>query len=65
MLDTEGEPLHDPEADAALFDALREQLDTDVELIERDAAINDDAFAEVIAATMDEYMRAAGRGLET
>ena len=26
MIDAEGQPFHDPEADAALFDALREGL---------------------------------------
>jgi uncharacterized protein (UPF0261 family) len=60
MLDAEGEAFHDPEADAALFDALRDALDDGVELIEREAAINDDAFAETLAATLDEYMREAG-----
>ncbi|WP_135366144.1 Tm-1-like ATP-binding domain-containing protein [Halosimplex halophilum] len=62
MLDTEGEDFHDPDADAALFDALRDNLDDDVELIEYDGNINDDAFAERIAATLDEYMREAGVG---
>ena len=27
MIDAEGQPFHDPEADAALFDALREGLE--------------------------------------
>ncbi|WP_436926179.1 Tm-1-like ATP-binding domain-containing protein [Halosimplex amylolyticum] len=62
MLDAEGEDFHDPEADAALFDALRDTLDEDVELIEYDGNVNDDAFAERIAATLDEYMREAGVG---
>ncbi|QLH80570.1 Tm-1-like ATP-binding domain-containing protein [Halosimplex pelagicum] len=60
MLDVEGEPFHDPEADAALFDALRDGLDDDVELIEVDAAINDDEFARTVAERLDESMRAAG-----
>ena len=62
MLDVEGEDFHDPEADAALFDALREHLDDDVELIEREEDINDEAFAEALAAKLDEYMREAGVG---
>ncbi len=62
MLDVEGEDFHDPEADTALFDALREHLDDDVELIEREEDINDEAFAEVLAEKLDEYMRAAGVG---
>jgi uncharacterized protein (UPF0261 family) len=64
MLDVDGEDFHDPEADAALFDALRAGVaeDGNVELLEVDAPINDDAFAERIAATLDEYMREAGVG---
>lgn len=61
MIDVEGEDFHDPETDAALFDALRSHVD-DVDVIEYEGAINDDAFAERIAATLDEYMREAGVG---
>ncbi|WP_123535999.1 Tm-1-like ATP-binding domain-containing protein [Halosimplex salinum] len=60
MLDVEGEDFHDPEADAALFDALRDHLDEGIELIEIDAAINDEEFARAIAERLDEYMREAG-----
>jgi uncharacterized protein (UPF0261 family) len=60
MIGVEGEDFHDPEADAALFDALRDGIDDDVELLEFETDINDDEFAEAIAATLDEYMRAAG-----
>jgi len=54
MIDVEGEAFYDPEADAALFEAIRETLDDDVELIERDEPINDEAFAEAMAATLDD-----------
>ncbi|MEA1929997.1 MAG: Tm-1-like ATP-binding domain-containing protein [Euryarchaeota archaeon] len=60
MLDVEGEDFYDPDADAALFDALRESVDDEVELIELETDINDDAFAERLAETLDGYMRAAG-----
>ncbi|GAB3670014.1 Tm-1-like ATP-binding domain-containing protein [Halopiger thermotolerans] len=60
-IDVEGEDFHDPEADDALFDALRSTLDDDVELLERETDINDEAFAETLAETLDEYMRDAGR----
>jgi uncharacterized protein (UPF0261 family) len=60
MLDDEGEDFYDPEADTALFDALREHLDDDVDLIEMDANINDDAFAHAIAEAIDEQMRDQG-----
>ncbi|MEF8850883.1 MAG: Tm-1-like ATP-binding domain-containing protein [Haloarculaceae archaeon] len=60
MLDVAGEDFHDPEADAALFDALRETLEDDVELVEMDTDVNDEGFARAIAAKLDEYMREAG-----
>ena len=57
MLDVEGEEFHDPEADRALFDALREGIDDDVELLEMDTDVNDEEFARTIAAKLDKYMR--------
>ncbi|MFC6719102.1 Tm-1-like ATP-binding domain-containing protein [Natrialbaceae archaeon GCM10025810] len=59
-IDVEGEDFHDPEADAALFDALRSTLDDDVELLEVETDVNDEAFAETLVETLDEYMRDAG-----
>lgn len=64
MIDVEGEDFYDPEADDALFSALRDNLADDVELLELDTVINDDAFAEEIAGKLDEYMRDAGLGPE-
>lgn len=58
LIDVEGEDFHDTEADSKLFDALREHLDENVELVEVDAAINDEAFATAIAEKLDEYLRA-------
>ena len=50
MIDAEGQPFHDPEADAALFGALREGLDRDrVELVELEHNVNDEAFADAMA----------------
>jgi len=40
-----------------LFDALRSTLDDDIELIEMETDINDQAFAEALADTLSEYMR--------
>ena len=60
MIDAEGQPFHDPEADAALFDALREGLDgSSVELIELDNNVNDDAFAAALVDKLDSYLGAA------
>jgi uncharacterized protein (UPF0261 family) len=64
MLAVEGEDFHDPEADAALFDALRETVDDSVELLEFDTHVNDEAFAEAIAETLHAYMQEAGRAPE-
>jgi len=43
-------------------DALRNEIDDDVELIETETDVNDEAFAEAIAETLDSYMREAGIG---
>jgi uncharacterized protein (UPF0261 family) len=52
MIDAEGQPFHDPAANRALFDALREGVGEHVQVIEVDAHINDPEFAEVIASTL-------------
>jgi uncharacterized protein (UPF0261 family) len=50
MIDAEGGPFWWPEADAALFDAIRANLDRDaVELIELDLHVNDPAFADAMS----------------
>lgn len=50
MIDAEGQPFYDPEADAALFQAIRDNLDTDrVELIEMECNVNDPAFSDAMA----------------
>lgn len=45
MIDVEGTPFYDPEADAALFDTLRESLNDNIEIVEMDTDINDPEFA--------------------
>jgi len=64
MIDVEGEDFHDPEADRALFDGLRESIDDDIDLLELETDINDEEFAETIAEKLDAYMREAGLGPE-
>jgi uncharacterized protein (UPF0261 family) len=59
MIDAEGQPFWDPEADAALFDALRSGLDGGVELHELDLHMNDPEFAAAMVAKLDEYMKEA------
>jgi uncharacterized protein (UPF0261 family) len=49
-------PFFDPDADAALFDAIRSEIDpTRVDLVELDAAIND----PIVADTMTTVLRGA------
>ncbi|MBL8055088.1 MAG: Tm-1-like ATP-binding domain-containing protein, partial [Anaerolineales bacterium] len=59
MIDAAGQPFYSPEADAALFAALRQHLDrAKVELIELDLHVNDPAFA---AAMADRLLAMLGR----
>ncbi|WP_086819716.1 Tm-1-like ATP-binding domain-containing protein [Allokutzneria sp. NRRL B-24872] len=61
-IDAEGMPFHDPEADAALFAALRAGVSgSPVELIERDEHINDAAFAAAMAHRLHELIQSRGR----
>jgi uncharacterized protein (UPF0261 family) len=48
-LSVEGQPFHDPDADAALFAALRAEMPAHVALVELDLAINDPEFADALA----------------
>ena len=57
MIDAEGQPFHNPEADTALFDAVREGLEgSSVELIELDANVNDEQFADAMVDKLDAYV---------
>lgn len=56
MIDVEGEDFYDPEADAALFDAIRETLDDDVELIEAETDVNDPEFARTLVDALTESL---------
>jgi uncharacterized protein (UPF0261 family) len=55
MIDADGQPFHDAEADAALFEELRKVGDG-VELVELDVHINDPGFARAMVEKLDEYM---------
>ncbi|RME69749.1 MAG: UPF0261 family protein [Chloroflexi bacterium] len=58
MIDAEGQPFYMPEADEALFQAIRDNLDTSkVELIELDMHINDPEFAEAMANRLLEMLK--------
>jgi uncharacterized protein (UPF0261 family) len=58
MIDAQGQPFHDADADAALFDVLRTEVGPNVELIEMDNNVNDPEFADAMADKLDEYMKA-------
>ena len=51
---TEGQPFHDPAADDALFSALREHLDSTVDVRELDLDVNDPAFADAMSDRLHE-----------
>ena len=56
-IDAEGKPFWWPEADAALFQSLRNWVAPGVELIELDLHINDPAFAEACAKKLLGMMK--------
>jgi uncharacterized protein (UPF0261 family) len=54
MIATEGQPFYDPEADEALFAALRASLSTDIEVHWMDTDVNDPPFAIAMADRLHE-----------
>jgi uncharacterized protein (UPF0261 family) len=56
MIAMEGQPFHDPDADRALFSAVRENLGPNVELHELDTDINDPSFAIAMADRLHEML---------
>jgi uncharacterized protein (UPF0261 family) len=58
VISAPGQPFHDPAADAALFAAIRDNLRSDIPLVEVDAKINDAAFAEACAKALLAQMPA-------
>ncbi len=52
IISAEGQSFYDPQADAALFSAIRENLSDSVELIEVDAEINDPVFSKACAEAL-------------
>lgn len=58
LIDADGQPFHDPEADAALFAAIEAGVEqTDRRQVRRvPANINDDHFVDVVLGAFDEVM---------
>jgi uncharacterized protein (UPF0261 family) len=60
MIAVEGQVFHDPEADEALFQALRDSVDSaKVEVHEIDADVNDPEFALAMANRLHDLIREA------
>jgi uncharacterized protein (UPF0261 family) len=62
MLDAPGKPFHDPEADRALFDALKTGASPRVKIREIDAHINDPSFADALG---DELLAVIARPMSS
>ena len=61
VIGIEGQPFYDPNADRALFEAIRAGLPKRVPVIERDTSINDPVFAKACAEALLDLLRAADR----
>lgn len=58
-IDREGQPFHNPEADAAFRDAFRAALRPDIPVHEMNLHINDEAFAVAMAQRLHELIHGA------
>jgi uncharacterized protein (UPF0261 family) len=56
VISAEGGAFYDPKADEALFEGIRKGLRKEVEVVEMDVAINDEAFARACAERLLEGM---------
>ena len=56
MLDAPGKEFWWPEADQALYDAIKENLRPDIPVCELDCNINDDEFADAVAEKMLQFL---------
>ncbi len=57
IISAEGQSFYDPDADMALFQAIKENLSEDVELIEMDAEINDPEFSQACAEALLKHLK--------
>lgn len=56
MLDSEGELFWWPEADRAMFDAIKKNVKSEIQVVELDANINDEAFSQKAVEMLMELM---------
>jgi uncharacterized protein (UPF0261 family) len=59
IISAEGKLFYNPAADAALFDAIKKHLRSDIPLMELDCEINDPAFAEACANELLHHLTAS------
>jgi uncharacterized protein (UPF0261 family) len=59
-----GGPLHDPDADAAFFAAIRAGLPPTIEVVEIDAHAEDPAFVAEAVRRLVAMLPSAGAGLD-
>jgi uncharacterized protein (UPF0261 family) len=57
MLDAPGKEFWWPEANQALFEAIKDNLKSDIPVYELDCNINDDEFADAVANKLLEFLR--------
>jgi uncharacterized protein (UPF0261 family) len=57
VISAPGQPFHDPEADAMLFETLKQRLRPDIRVVELEANINDPEFAAACAETLLQSLR--------
>jgi len=57
IISAEGQAFYDPEADAALFSAIKEHLSDEIKLLEIEAKINDPAFSSACADALLENLK--------
>lgn len=57
MIDAEGKAFYDPEADAALFAALKQNLRPDIPVVELDNNINDPEFSLALAQALEDLLQ--------
>jgi uncharacterized protein (UPF0261 family) len=56
MLDSEGEPFWNAEADQACYDSIKQNVGPDVPVIEMDHNINDPEFADKCAELLIDML---------
>lgn len=57
LISEPGGVFHDPDADAALFNALKTALPAKAEIITQDCPLNDPAFATAMAGKLDQFIQ--------